>query len=411
MYSPAIPIILATLASSPDPSTTSAGSHEEIRAIVDEALADARSRSSLTDASARLTSSGRFVLSTTNDAYSLSPSAEFIFRYQATFGANEDRAGFDINRLRLHMRGHVITPKLTYRVHASYRQNSGDFRLEDAYAQYDFDSGDSVRTGQFRLPFDRENATSRTLTLGVNRSLLSTVFGPSRSTGFQFKHQENRWRITSALSNGRRNTNSSFDARRNADIAISNRFERRFADASWRQYRDQSAFPGDDFGALLGIGLHWEQGDDLVTAQGAQGHTNLLVYTADLGFEGDGWNLLAAFSGQTIDSNNPTYTDLGFLVQGGYFIDQHIELYARYTHIFPDPDRPDGDDFPAITAGSHWYVLPQTHVLRISAEVTYYPNPQQDSASLIRAPNTSQGILRDDSGGQLALILQFQLLF
>lgn len=403
-----VPLLLSPLQA--DARTTTP---DDVRRIVDEALADAATRTSITNAQAGIGSNGRFFLASSDGNFRFNPSAEVQFRYHATFNADDDNHGFQMHRLRLNFRGHAITPSLRYRLHLRYRSDTGDFVFDDLYAEYTFDSGISLRLGQFKLPFDRENyATSATLTLLPDRSLLDAVFALSRAPGAEINYEADRWRLAAAISNGRRAAGTDFSDPDIADIALSGRFEFRFADAPWSQFDDQTAFPDDDFGILLGLGAHWQQGDAANTIPGSDGFTNLFTYTADIGIEHDGWNLLAVFTGQTIESNAPSFTDLGFMIQGGRFIHDQAELFARYAHIFPDSDRTGGNDpFSAITAGLNWYFIPHSHIIKLTAAITYFPDNQADSASLLAAPNTGSGLLPDDHHGQFALAFQLQFMF
>mgnify|MGYP002620097146 CR=1 FL=1 len=406
-------VLLLLFCTHPAHADTEATTPDDVRRIVADALADAATRTSLLNAEAGLGSNGRFFLASSDGNFRLSPSAEVQFRYRATFDADDDNHGFQMQRLRLNFRGHAITPALRYRLHLRYRPNTGDFAFDDIYAEYTFDSGISLRLGQFKLPFDRENyATSSTLTLLPDRSLLDTVFALSRAPGAAIHYDAERWRLAAAISNGRRAAGTDFSDPDIADIAITGRFEYRFAEAPWSQFDDQTAFPGDDFGILLGLGAHWQQGDATNSIPGSDGFTNLLAYTADIGIENDGWNLLAVFTGQTIESNGPSFTDLGFMIQGGRFIHDQAELFARYAHIFPDSDRTGGSDpFAAVTAGFNWYFIPHSQIIKLTAEITYFPDTQADSDSLIGAPNTGSGLLPDDSAGQFALGFQLQFMF
>jgi hypothetical protein len=55
--------------------------------------------------------------------------------------------------------------------------------------------------------------------------------------------------------------------------------------------------------------------------------------------------------------------------------------------------------------------VPGSPVARITAQVVWAPDAQGDSASIVSAPNTSAGILPDDSGGQVTFLVQVQVVF
>ena len=87
-------------------------------------------------------------------------------------------------------------------------------------------------------------------------------------------------------------------------------------------------------------------------------------------------------------------------------------LFARYAQVLPDDDRSGGSDsFAAITGGVNWYFVPGSHAAKLSAELTYYPDTQADSASIVRAPDTGIGLAPDSDGAQLGLGLQMQIIF
>lgn len=64
------------------------------------------------------------------------------------------------------------------------------------------------------------------------------------------------------------------------------------------------------------------------------------------------------------------------------------------------PATPSGGDFAAITAGRHCYSIPKSHALKLSAEVTHYPDAQADSASIVRAPDKGVGLRPDGAAGR-----------
>ena len=320
--------------------------------------------------------------------------------------------GFHLPRARFGFGGRMGRPELTYRV-LTQADNSGDFDLFDAWVQWEFHESWGVRLGQFKLPFDRERyVTSPVNTLASERSVLDPTFALVRGQGVQVSHQGERFRASAAFSDGQRGSNRDWTDPAEADVAISARAEGRFGEAAWRQFDTMAAFRGDSFGALLGAGVHYQQDGTIRVPVGAMEADRLLAYTADLGFEGDGWNVMAAFMGRTIDSDIGEFTDLGFLVQGGVAVCDHADVFARYAIVLPDDDRAGGsDDFSAITLGSNYYFIPRSTTLRLTGEVTYYPTARDDAASVISAPGIGQGYLRDSEDGQVAFVVQLQVRF
>lgn len=383
------------------------------QAYAAELLVDASSRISLLGSGQTVGHDGRFFLASDDGNFRLQIGGEIQFRYYGNIEADDDDGGFQLQRTRLDFRGHVIDPKLTYRILTNFDRSTGDLTLQDAYGEYEVSDGFKVRWGQFKLPFDREFfASSPTQTQTIERSLVSSIFRLDRSQGIQLSYEADRWRVFGAFSDGRRAANTAFTDPIEADFAVSGRAEVRLGEAGWRQFRDQTAFNGDKFGVLLGGGLHWQQEGSTGAPSSATGTVDLFQYAVDASIENDGWNLLGAVTGRVIDDANDSLHDFGLIAQGGVFVSEHAELFARYAHIFPDDSRSGGsDDFAAITAGMHWYFIPGSHAVKLSAEATYYPDAQADSASIIRAPDTGVGLLPDSDGGQIGFGLQMQIVF
>lgn len=337
-------------------------------------------------------------------------------RYLATIEAQrpggEDAIGFQLARARFGFGGQLGSPALTYRLFMQ-GNNLTEFVLFDAWTQYAFAEGWSVRLGQFKLPFDRERyLTSPFNLLTAERSILDPVFYPVRGQGVQVGYESERVRWFSAFSDGQRTDQLAFNDPAEADYAVTSRAELRLGPASWNQFNTMTAFAGDKFGSLVGAGVHFQEGGHSAAQAGLRGADRALTFTGDLGFEGDGWSLMGLFVGRTLEDGVAERTDLGFFVQGSLALGAHHDVFARYALLDPDDARAaNQDDFSTITAGVNYYVIPRSEALRVTAEVTYAPSATTESASLLTTPNTGQGLLRDSAEGQVSLLVQLQVLF
>lgn len=389
-------------------------------------VADAAGRASLTGGATPTGGhDGRFFVQSADGSYRFELRGEAQFRYYAVFGAEGDDAdadedvttGFEKTRHRLDFRAQLVNPRLRFRMRGDFDRDGGVFELVDAYGSYDLGEGWSVQWGQYKVVYDREFAQIRgTSGLAVERSLTSILFRVNRSQGVQMQYDAGDWRAYGTVSDGRSAANSEFGDPSNADIALTGRFEARFGEAGWRQYGDATSFRGAKTGLLLGAGAHWQQDGNDLGAPGATGTTNLFMYTADASVEGDGWNLMAAWYGRVIDSpvemGEDTLHDFGFVLQAGYFLCEHAEIFGRYEHIFPDDDRAGGsDDFPGFVLGGNWYMIPGSHAVKFTAQGMYFPEAQVDSNAIVGAPNSNLGLLPDVSGDVFAIVGQVQLLF
>ncbi|MEO0482177.1 MAG: porin [Planctomycetota bacterium] len=345
---------------------------------------------------------------------------EVQFRAAAVFGADgpfsdDPVTGFETGRVRLGVSGYVLSDKLTFSGLTSFSRSTGRLGLLDAYARYKLADGVKIRFGQFLPPYDREfSRTFAVNTQGIDRSLVSTQFRLNRSQGISAEFEGDRMRAFFTVSDGRNGLNTAFPSERDAEIALTSRFEWRAGEAPWSQFVTQAAFRGDTPGALFGLAGHWQQeGADLAPTSGTgMPTTNLFLYSADAGVEMDGWNAVAMFSGRVIDGGDQTLHDTALVLQAGAFVSERAELFARYEHLFFDSDRGgESDDFDAVTLGANWYLIPGSQAFRVTGEARWFPEAADESAAVIPAPVATVELLPDRSGGQFAIIGQVQMLF
>lgn len=340
------------------------------------------------------------------------------FRFDATLDAEDAgsdgfESGFQINRARIGLKGRLPGEHGATYLLLGQAGTTGNPTLLDAWIDQPLTDTLRLRIGQFKLPYDRERyVVSPTNLTAIERSIVDPVFALIYGQGVQFTHTTDRFRVAAAVSDGRRSNNTDFGNSRSADFALSARADTRVGEASWSQFATMSGFPDDASGGLLGVGLHVQEDGNIPLPVGATDAEWLFQYTADAGFEGDGWHTLCAVKGQVIESDAPTVHDMGLLAEAGIFVTDNADIYGRYALVLPDGDRLGGNDpFSAISLGTNYHFVPGTTLLRLTSEVTYYPTAAADSASVISTPNTVQGLLADASGGQVLVSVQLQLLF
>ena len=127
--------------------------------------------------------------------------------------------------------------------------------------------------------------------------------------------------------------------------------------------------------------------------------------TFDLSLEADGANFFAAVVYRGADDDASIDVDqYGLVAQGGLFLTDDLELYARYE--YGDLDRPGVEDLSVLTVGVNRYWA--GHGLKWTTDVGYGFRP---IAAEWAASNT--GWLADDAGhdGQIVVRSQLQLLF
>lgn len=140
---------------------------------------------------------GFFIDSSGADAFRLQINLQNQFRYTGfgrtqqqwvdATGASErivNRNDFEINRGRLIFSGHAVEPDLNYYVNLDYA-SLGDDRVTIllAWLNYRFHRGFDLHFGKGKVPGSREWVLSAMNTLAPDRSMATTFFRPSITTG------------------------------------------------------------------------------------------------------------------------------------------------------------------------------------------------------------------------------------
>lgn len=421
---------LTLIASAGLAQTATTGTESKDRAYAAELVSDASNRTSFSENSGGGGfENGKFTIHDESGANSLVIGGTIQFRYSADFrddsgvDDNEDfTQGFSSRRTRLRFGGSIWDKNLTYLVQLDANRADGEMGIVDAYGQYKWSNGVTFKWGQYKLPFLREETISDTSQLAADYSVTHTVFTQTRSQGIEFGYEGSDFRVMGDLSDGIRTLNTDFNSNAEADFAITGRVEWKFAGEDWKRFNDYTSWRGADFAGMLGAAAHYQSGGETggIDDTGAADGTNdrdLFLATVDSQFEGNGWN--AAVAGMYRSDNNDessesdTFGDFGVLVQGGIFVSEQVEAFARYDVVLMDGDRtaaPDGDDsFHTVTAGANYYVSPDSQAVKVTGQMSYYFNPTVDVEIL--SPATTSPLLRDTEDGQVALILQVQIMF
>jgi phosphate-selective porin OprO and OprP len=369
------------------------------RSYAAELLADAQGRTS--------------ALAQQDRAFTAKVGGQIMFRYvynsASELPGDEDVAvGFQARRTKIAVSGNVIDENWSYQVQMAFSRSSGTPALENAFIRRKLDSGWYVQAGQFKLPFLREELVSSSRQLAADRSVMNNFFTQAYSQGVEVGmggSGDDAFRFTAAFSDGLRSSNTDIGASP-ADYALTARGEYKLA-GDWKQFAQFTSFQNSDFGALLGGAVHWQSGGDTAGTPDA----DLLGATADVSIVGNGWNAYAAGVWAQSDMPGADFDDFGFVVQGGIFVAESTELFARYDAIIADDDH-DLDDFHAITAGVNHYLVPSSHAAKLTADVQYLLDTP--SESLIPSASSMRGLglnAADTDDGQWTLRLQMQLLF
>ena len=129
----------------------------------------------------------------------------------------------------------------------------------------------------------------------------------------------------------------------------------------WTQFKDLTSFPDEEFAAMLGAAVHYEDGEYGTSDD----ELEVLQWTIDLSCEYGGANLFAYIVGRHLDSETIGRDQYGLVVQGGYFLDDDWEVFSRYE--WADDDGMTSEDLSLITLGVNRYY--HKHMIKWSTDI------------------------------------------
>ncbi len=446
-------VVLAGAALSVAPAVAQNANLDKDRAYAAELVADAGSRASLLQGGggAGFDGSG-FNISdgTGNNVLYVGGLAQF--RYTASFrddevndtdgdgeeedGNNEDFThGFSTPDTSIWSWGHIWSKDLTYKIRLE-AEEGGDLGITDAWGEYAFEGGLAFRWGQFKLPLLREESIEVQHQLAASRSVTNERFAQGYSQGIQLSYTSDSFRVVGAFSDGLGTSNTDFGSSGEADYALTGRVDFKISGDNWNRFNDFTSWRSQDFAALVGGAVHWQDGGET----GGTVDNEILRYTIDGSVEGAGWNLYGAFIGESTESgdgggdgDNGDSDTFGALIQGGVFVSDQVELFARADAIFLDDENGDGgdgddddsdDELFFLTAGVNYYISPESHAVKFTGQVNWAVNETNTlffPASGGDTPETDDdfpagfssdnGYLGQADDGEFNIQLQMQVMF
>jgi len=394
---------------------------DQSRAYQSELSADAAGRTSLLSAAQPTGHDDKgFFMSDGTGNYRLNVGGFEQFRYlgnwRSSSGAAPDHSytgGFQNRRTQLIFNGNIVNPDLTFRVQTEFSRSTGAAVLLDSFGQYKMDNGWAVKWGQYKLPLLREELVGDIYQLAAERSIVNSIFTQNRSQGIEANYEADAWRIYLDFSDGINTLNTDIGSSAQADWAFTGRVEWKWA-GDWKQFRQFTSWQNAEYGGMLGLAGHYQHGG----GTGATMPFNVAEYTADVSMVGNGWNAFAAGIGNYVKptgGGGSATTDFGLVAQAGIFLTSKDELFIRYDGVFPDTDRPAHKDFHTVTPGWNHYFVENSQAIRFTADVQWNLN-RTTGNELVDAGgtgplNTANGLFADSKSNQVALRLQFQLVF
>jgi len=341
------------------------------------------------------------------------------FRDEPAVAEEDDFAnGFELSRTKIWFEGD-LNEDWSYRVSGDFGNenrnggDSGDFTLEDAYADWNLNDNSFLRIGQFKGPFTREDQIDAKHLQTFERSTVNELFSAIRVQGIMFGYEDDQFGAYASFNDGARTANTGYLSSAEADYALTGRLEWIFA-GTRDQLQDFAGWRGQDYAGLVGGAIHWQSGGDTAATGGTTIDGDILAVTVDAQVEGDGWNAFAAFNWTNVDLDGFDETDdFGFVVQGGIFLQEQLEAFGRWDIVVPDDDGSADDPFNTFTFGVNYYDIPESHASKFTVGVLFSidettdTRPIADSIDLL----SHTGLLPDAGDPQWAIIFQYQLLF
>ena len=412
----------------------------EIRGIVQDVLADADSRTSFQDSGAMAGWNKGFFLASPDGNFKLKISGQLQVRYivnhangrvAAPVDPQEPRQhspyywGFENRRTKLKFSGHVIDPSWTYSVKGAFRRDrGGTFVLEDAWIAKSLGDGWKVKVGQFKAPWLREELVSSSQQLAVERSIVTEYFNQGYSQGIELSRTTDDFKIAAWTGDGigpRGMGGAGFNSQNTGwsetgtSYSFVGRGEWKMA-GEWGQFKDFSSPRGSEFGAMLGLsGFVQRANQRFVATDGTLGSG----VTADLTLDFDGASLFVSgiYKNVTTPVGNVlrtpgTTNPFGFTVQGGYFVCEDVEAFARYEYMNYDaPFSSPTSRFDGFTVGANWFINSAVK-FTLDWSINFASFEDSNVRDWAFTPN-SAGFRTDAPGetDQWAMRAQLQLLF
>lgn len=384
-------------------------SDAHIRAIVAQTLADAQTRSTLLPNARHAGWDDGFAIRSADGVFTLKLSGQMQFRANLVALPGAERytddfvAGFQTRRTKLFFAGSIFKEKITFQTSLSLSR-TGAASLSTGKVSIPLRDGVAVTFGQFKLPFLFEETMSSRRQLAADRSEMNRVFTQGRSQGVAIAWRGDHASLQVAFSDGFNSVNTDL-----GDSPADGAITARLAWAAIGALGGARAFssrPGSDGMFVAGVAGHIERSPDTPTAS----PNDLISATADALIKGDGWNTYGAFvmRHESDAGAGENATDFGFLAQGGFFLTERLEPFARYDLVLPSRSRSNNEAIQTVTVGANYYL--QGHAAKLTVDAQWTLGDLADNDAV--RGSTAIGVLAGVSAqNQIAVRMQFQLLF
>ena len=419
---------------------------EQIKGLVQDVLADADTRSSLTGNGLMAGWSDHFFLASADGRFLLRLGAlmqnRFIVNHRDSTAVSKTGEldpwvwGFETTTARLNFSGHVFGNDIQYRLSLGvgrldpYRFTNDDTlfgtRLYEAWTRLRLTDEWSIRAGLMKIPFTREFLVYEGRQLAIERSTIDMRMGMGRAVGFELDYMNDWMRGMFSVNSGsgayftRIGLNDtqppvSWSTDLN-EFSMQGRLEFLLA-GEWEQFKQFTSPPGQEYGVLLGIaggGIKTER----TSVGGNRDKNDVWAATADLSMMFGGASLFLSFNYASQSNLTPTFDSInwyGVVAQGSVYLDQKLEWYARYE--WGGPIELEGSVSPAVSqdftqpisilmTGLNYYIDGQDVKLSVDGGISFNPISQ-----IMTINQTGWRTEVDEHNAQFLIRTQLQLMF
>lgn len=400
---------------------------QQVREVVDQVIADADAKTAQVDPNLMAGWNNGFFIGADDGPYQLRLFGQIQARYvydhsdNASDGSttpatelDDSHGGFEISRIRLGFKGHVVDPTWQYFIWGGYGATGSGFLL-DAYVKKDLGEGWSLTAGQFKVPLWQEWVISETRQAFIERTLISQVFAGAYTQGLVLGYKPGPLNFMLSLNDGVGMTNTAWNSAGSETPAVTGRAEW-LVFGDWAQYNEFESWPGSKPSLVLGGAAHYQRGEygtaGTTLATGDEADT--VRWASDALLKLGGVHLFGAVLGNHLRQadNVPDLNQYGAMLQAGWFVTPDIELLARYEWGTLDVDGV--DDLSLATVGFNKFFA--KHQIKWTTDAGYSFNALNRTAiggNTFGWATDSTGWRSDAAGedGQFVIRSQLQLLF
>ena len=363
---------------------------DDIRGLVQDVLADADTRASLQGSGMQAGYNNGFVISSNDGQWMLRMNGLLQNRWVLNHTKNDintvpgaagngekSRHGFETTRAALNFSG-TVAKDYHFNIRLNWSPYAGSntanpSQVEWAYAGIDLSDSVSLTMGKQKYSVMREYMVNAEFQQAIERSLYSYYWATSSQTnGIKLNYANDSLRANVMYSNGptaaQWNGNGAVPAdsydQDSADWMLSGRIAYKASD-TWEQFDEMTSPQGSEAGMLFGFGWAvWDNNDSITQPPGAASTDTQWLLTLDASMDFGGWNLFGSITYGDDSQNafgaiaNDGGHQWGWMLQGGYYLSEDLELYGRFEWLDPRTGN-DNDNIEILTIGANWYLAGQ----------------------------------------------------